>query len=167
MKVLSMIQPWASLFLLDEAHFESRTWKTNYRGSLAIHTSKKINHQFCSYKNVQDLLGRYGLTSKSLPTGAIIGVCNLVNCLRVVEDNQESAVLEDGRIVSGNDYFLGDYSAGNYAWEVTNKAMLPKFIPAQGKLGLWEYDLNERYCSLISTTGTAYKRTEPEGYNLS
>ena len=142
MKVLSMIQPWASLFLFNEAHYESRTWKTNYRGSLAIHTSKKIDRQFCSHKTVQDLLDRYGLTPKNLPTGAIIGVCNLVNCLRVIEDNQESAVLEDGRIVSGNDYFLGNYKVGNYAWEVTDKEMLLNFIPAQGKLGLWEYDLS-------------------------
>lgn len=142
MKVLSMIQPWASLFLLNEAYYESRTWKTNYRGSLAIHTSKKIDRQFCSYKTVQDLLGRHGLTPQKLPTGVIIGVCNLVNCLRVIEDNHESAVLEDGRIISGKDYFLGNYEVGNYAWEVTDKEMLPNFIPAQGKLGLWEYDLS-------------------------
>lgn len=139
MKVLSMIQPWASLFLFDEAYYESRTWKTNYRGPLAIHTSKKIDRQFCSHKTVQSLLDRYGLTPQNLPTGSIIGVCNLINCLRVIEDNQESAVLEDGRIVLGNDYFLGDYKVGNYACEVTNKEMLINFIPAQGKLGLWEH----------------------------
>lgn len=136
-----MIQPWASLFLYNEAYYESRTWKTNYRGSLAIHTSKKIDRNFSSHKAVQQLLGRHGLTPENLPTGVIIGVCNLINCLRVVEDHQDSAVLEDGRIVSENDYFLGDFRVGNYAWEVSNKEVLLNFIPAQGKLGLWEYVL--------------------------
>lgn len=142
MKVLSMIQPWASLFLFDEAHYESRTWKTNYRGPLAIHTSKKIDCPFANHRAIQYLLGRNGLTPEKLPTGVIIGVCNLVNCLKVVEANQESAILEDGRIVSGNDYVLGDYRAGNYAWEVSDKKLLTHFIPAKGQLGLWEYDFS-------------------------
>lgn len=141
MKVLSMIQPWASLFLFDEAHYESRTWKTNYRGPLAIHTSKKIDRTFSNHRAVRGLLGRHGVTPENLPVGVIIGVCNLINCLRVIENNQDSAILEDGRIISGNDYFLGDYRVGNYAWEVSDKKMLTNFITAKGQLGLWEYDI--------------------------
>lgn len=127
-----MIQPWASLFLLNEAYYESRTWKTNYRGPLAIHTSKKIDRHLCSLKAVQYLLGKHALNSGNLPTGVIIGVCNLINCLRVIEDNQENAVLEDGRIISGNDYFLGDFRIGNYAWEVSNKEMLHNLYQPKG-----------------------------------
>jgi activating signal cointegrator 1 len=141
MKVLSMIQPWASLFLFNEAQYETRTWKTKYRGPLAIHTSKKIDSNVCDNNAIQHLLSKHELNRSNLPTGMIIGVCNLINCLKVIEDNQESAVLEDGRIVSGNDYFLGDFRVGNYIWEVSNKEMLIDFIPAKGKLGLWEYDM--------------------------
>lgn len=142
MKVLSMIQPWATLFILNEAQYETRTWKTNYRGSLAIHTSKKIDNSVCNNENIQRLLSKHGFNKENLPKGMIIGVCNLINCLKVTEDAQGCAVLEDGRIVSGNDYFLGDFRVGNYVWEVSNKEMLINFIPAKGKLGLWEYDLN-------------------------
>lgn len=137
-----MIQPWASLFLFNEAQYETRTWKTKYRGPLAIHTSKKIDSNVCNHDTIQQLLSEHGLNKKNLPTGMIIGVCNLINCLKVIEDNQGSAVLEDGRIVSGNDYFLGDFRVGNYIWEVSNKEMLSDFIPAKGQLGLWEYDIN-------------------------
>jgi len=137
-----MIQPWASLFLFNEAQYETRTWKTKYRGPLAIHTSKKIDSNVCNNKAIQYLLSKHEVNRSNLPTGKIIGVCNLINCLKVIEDNQESAVLEDGRIVSGNDYFLGDFRVGNYIWEVSNKEMLIDFIPAKGKLGLWEYDIN-------------------------
>ncbi|RAS80929.1 ASCH domain-containing protein [Priestia endophytica] len=141
MKVLSMIQPWAKLFVLREATYETRSWKTNYRGPLAIHTSKKINKEACNRIAISSLLDTQGYTTKNLPTGMIIAVCELKNCLKVVEDNETWAILEDGRIVSEDDYFLGDFEVGYYAWEVEEMQMLDNFIPAKGRLGLWEYDL--------------------------
>lgn len=141
MKVLSMIQPWASLFVLREAKYETRTWRTNYRGPLAIHTSKKIDKAVCNHVAIQALLGKHGYTKENLPTGMIIAVCRLENCLMVTENNQTSSILEDGRIVSGNDYFLGDFQVGGFAWEVQDMQILDEFIPAKGKLGLWEYNL--------------------------
>lgn len=141
MKVLSMIQPWASLFVLREAKYETRSWKTNYRGPLAIHTSKKMDKDTLSYAAIQSLLGKHGYTKENLPTGKIIAVCRLENCLRVTENNETWAVLEDGQVVSGNDYFLGDFKVGGYAWEVQDMKMLDEFIPAKGQLGLWEHVL--------------------------
>ncbi|WP_232310371.1 hypothetical protein [Mesobacillus selenatarsenatis] len=58
-----------------------------------------------------------------------------------MEKNVTWAVLEVGRIVFGNDFFLGDYKVGGYIWEVRNMKMLDSFIPAKGRLGLWEYEL--------------------------
>ncbi|RFU61780.1 ASCH domain-containing protein [Peribacillus glennii] len=141
MKVLSMIQPWASLFVLREATYETRSWRTSYRGPLAIHTSKKLDNAVCSNAAIQALLGRHGYNTQDLPTGKIIAVCRLEKCLRVTENNATWAILEDGAIVSGNDYYLGDFPVGGYAWEVKDMKMLDKFIPAKGKLGLWEYDI--------------------------
>lgn len=141
MKVLSMIQPWASLFVLGEAKYETRTWKTNYRGPLAIHSSKKIDKKACQERFVQSLLYKHNLTVDTLPNGLIIAKCRLENCLKVIEDNQTWAVLEEGRIVNKTDYFLGDYRVGGYAWEVTNMKILDPFIVAKGRLGLWDYEL--------------------------
>lgn len=135
-----MIQPWATLFVVREAKFETRSWKTNYRGPLAIHTSKKIDKKVCSHVAIQSLLAKHDCTTSQLPTVVIIAVCKLVNCLKVVENNETWAVLEDGRIVSGNNYFLGDFRVGNYAWEVEGMRMLDDYIPAKGQLGLWEYE---------------------------
>jgi hypothetical protein len=141
MKVLSMSQPWASLFVLGEAKYETRSWRTNYRGSLAIHTSKKMDKGASSHATIQLLLGKHGYTKENLPTGMIIAVCKLENCLKVTENNGTRAILEDGQVVSGNDYFLGDFRVGGYAWEVQDMQMLDEFIPAKGKLGLWEHIL--------------------------
>jgi activating signal cointegrator 1 len=140
MKVLSMIQPWASLFVLREAQYETRSWSTKYRGPLAIHTSKKIDKAVCSHVAIQSLLLKHGYTIENLPTGTIIAICKLENCLKVTENKDTRAVLEDGRVVSGNDYFLGDYKVGGYVWEVQDMKMLETYIPAKGKLGLWELD---------------------------
>ncbi|QOK30116.1 2-oxoglutarate dehydrogenase E1 (plasmid) [Cytobacillus oceanisediminis] len=142
MKVFSMIQPWASLFLYNEAQYETRTWNTKYRSPLAIHTSKKIDVDVCNNGTIQHLLSMHGMNKNNLPTGMIIGVCNRINYIRVTEDNQGNAVLEDGWIVSGIDYFLGDFRVGNYIRDVSNKELLLNFIPARGKLGIWEYDIN-------------------------
>lgn len=139
MKVLSMIQPWASLFVLRESTYETRTWKTNYRGPLAIHTSKRIDKAVCKHPAIQSLLRKHGYTTETLPTSMIIAEGRLVNCLKVTENNDSWAILEDGKMVSGNDYFLGDFIEGNYAWEVQDLKMLNEFIPAKGKLGLWEF----------------------------
>jgi hypothetical protein len=139
MKVLSMIQPWASLFVLRESTFETRTWKTNYRGTLAIHTSKKIDKTACNHPAIQTLLLKHGYTIDTLPTGMIIAKGRLEKCLKVTENNKTWSVLEDGQIVSGNDYFLGDFREGNYAWLVQDLELLDEFIPAKGKLGLWEF----------------------------
>lgn len=141
MKVLSMIQPWASLFVLRENQYETRSWKTNYRGQLAIHTSLKIDKAVSNHIAILKLLGKHGVTPENLPTGKIIAVCELVNCIKVVENHRTWAVLEDGHVVEGNDYFLGDFRVGGYAWEVKGMKMLEEFIPAKGKLGLWEHQV--------------------------
>ncbi|MCH6264859.1 ASCH domain-containing protein [Neobacillus citreus] len=139
MKILSMIQPWASLFVLGESKYETRTWRTNYRGPLAIHTSKKPDKAACGYPRVQELLQKHGYSGEDLPTGVIIGVCELKNCIRVIENNETWAVLEDGRVVSGIEFLLGDYRVGGYAWEVEGMRTFEESIPAKGQLGLWEY----------------------------
>ncbi|WHX42829.1 2-oxoglutarate dehydrogenase E1 [Mesobacillus sp. AQ2] len=141
MKVLSMIQPWASLFVLREAQYETRSWSTKYRGPLAIHTSKKVDKVVCSHVAIKSLLSKHGYNADDLPTGVIIATCLLEDCLRVMESHETWAVLEDGRIVSGNDFFLGDFKVGGYVWEVSDMKMLDSFIPAKGRLGLWEYDV--------------------------
>ena len=40
-KVLSIIEPWATLIKENKKYIETRTWKTSYRGELYIHASKK------------------------------------------------------------------------------------------------------------------------------
>ena len=41
MKVLSLIEPWATLIKEGKKVIETRSWKTSYRGELYIHASSK------------------------------------------------------------------------------------------------------------------------------
>jgi activating signal cointegrator 1 len=140
-KVLSMIQPWATLLVLRESKYETRTWKTKYRGPLAIHTSQKTDKQACREEPYQSILHQHGYTEKTLPTGVIIATCNLTNCYQVIDDMETAALLENGEIVDGHDYIMSGCTVGEYVWEVTDMQILPTFIPAKGKLGLWEHPL--------------------------
>jgi hypothetical protein len=40
MKTLTLTQPWATLVSLGAKTFETRSWKTDYSGPLAIHAAK-------------------------------------------------------------------------------------------------------------------------------
>lgn len=44
MKVITLIQPWATLVALGEKKIETRSWSTNFRGRIAIHAGKKIDN---------------------------------------------------------------------------------------------------------------------------
>jgi hypothetical protein len=40
MKALSLTQPWATLVVTGEKEVETRSWRTNHSGMIAIHASK-------------------------------------------------------------------------------------------------------------------------------
>jgi hypothetical protein len=45
MKALTIKQPWATLIMTGAKDVENRLWHTNFRGRIAIHSSKKMDPQ--------------------------------------------------------------------------------------------------------------------------
>jgi hypothetical protein len=43
MRALSILQPWATLLLSGAKHYETRSWKTDYRGPLLIHAGNRLD----------------------------------------------------------------------------------------------------------------------------
>jgi hypothetical protein len=138
-KVLSMIQPWASLLVLREMQYETRTWRTKYRGPLAIHASQRIKKSSCREEPFRSLLEKHGYSENNLPTGVILATCRLENCWKIVDVTDIGAILEDGKVITGPEYEIGGFMAGEFVWQVLDMRMLPTPIPALGKLGLWEH----------------------------
>jgi hypothetical protein len=139
MKVISIIQPWATLIAIGEKKFETRSWSTKYRGELAIHASKKIDKAACRREPFRSVLAQHGYTEANLPVGVILARCKLDDSLLVREDNGTSAIIGFSYEINGNEYSFGDYSKGRFAWELIDVKALDQPIPAKGQLGLWEY----------------------------
>lgn len=134
MKVLSLLEPWASLIKENVKRIETRSWKTNYRGELYIHASKKIltKNDRIKYKEILDLL-----KDTEFKYGHIIVKCNLVDCkLMTIELINEVKKNE-------KEYKSGLYEVGRYAWILEDIEILEDAIPANGQLGIWEYKKND------------------------
>jgi hypothetical protein len=129
-KVLSLIQPWASLIAIGEKNIETRSWKTNYRGMIYIHASGKTDRMFSENKFVKECLHNI-----EVPNGKIIAKCKLRDCIEMTEDFIKK-IEKDKK-----EYAFGIYSIGRYAWILENIRPLKKHIIAKGKLGLWSYTL--------------------------
>ena len=167
MKAITIQQPWASLIANGEKKYETRCWKTAYRGPIAIHVGLRLYpdiFQFmqCKLKTAEYLI-ECGITPKNideLPRGAIIATADLVNIWKIVyhpgadvdvakhiQIGAESLTL-DKHDPDFNAYFVptekeiafGNWTPGNYAWELQNIKILPEPIPAKGKQGLWNWE---------------------------
>jgi len=130
MKVISVLEPWASLIKEEVKYIETRSWKTKYRGELYIHASKRnlTKKDIINYKDQLSLLKVI-----DFKYGHIIAKCNLIDCkymteelIREVQENH-------------HEYICGNYKIGRYAWILENIEILENPIEAKGQLGIWAY----------------------------
>ena len=78
MKVLSIREPFATLIMEQIKTIETRSWKTNYRGEIHIHSCLSYSKSF-NEKEASQLLRNEIQLSK------IICKCNLVDCIYMDE----------------------------------------------------------------------------------
>ncbi|MBZ9637590.1 ASCH domain-containing protein [Clostridium sp. FP1] len=150
MKCLSIIEPFATLIAIQEKKIETRSWKTNYRGKIAIHASKNINkegkesclkHEFM--KVLEDkyiLINGNNKIQYNFNFGNIIAIGDLIACVQMKELYEDYAILENGMKVEGNELIFGDYTPGRYAWILDNIHLINKPLEVKGHLGLWNYN---------------------------
>lgn len=143
MKVLSLLQPWASLVVMGEKKIETRSWNTKYRGPLLIHASKKYTREQMRLGEVFNMNHGAGLGfTEDLPVGQIIGKVELMH---VVESEfcfkgNEFELNGQKWCLTEKELAFGDYSAGRYGWLLSNPILFKTGIPVNGSLGLWEYN---------------------------
>ena len=127
MKVLSIKEPYATLIKDQIKIYETRSWKTNYRGEIYIHASLTK-----SKSETYETAIKY-LKSEPKP-GYILCRCNLVDCIPMTKEfidyiNRETQEADYGR-----------YSEDRYAWKLELIEVLKEPIEAKGKLGIWNYE---------------------------
>ncbi|MCL2860527.1 MAG: ASCH domain-containing protein [Oscillospiraceae bacterium] len=129
MKVISIIEPWATLIKEGKKCIETRSWKTNYRGEIYIHASvKKISKSSPEIQNLLKLI-----PNVTMNYGYIICKANLVDCKYMDEEFIEN--------IKKNlqEYICGVYGIGRYAWILKDIAVLENPISVKGYLGIWNY----------------------------
>lgn len=58
MKALTIYQPWATLIAIGAKHIETRSWSTKYRGPLAVHAGKVLDHEVYGFRFVKTAVKR-------------------------------------------------------------------------------------------------------------
>lgn len=130
MKVLSLIEPYATLIKENKKIVETRSFKTSYRGELYIHASStKIPKQFLDNVELMNLT-----KNLKLNFGNIICKCELVDCIYMTKE-----YVEDMKKNNYQEYICGVYEVGRYAWILKNISILEQPINAKGHLGIWNY----------------------------
>lgn len=142
MKILSVQQPFATLIVLGLKPDETRSWERKHRGEIGIHASMKIDKESCRREPIKSALAAHGYNESNLPTGAIIGIGNLTGCHKVIEDCGHAALLGNGEIIEGDNYFFGWYDPDRFAWRMADMRQIEP-IPAKGQLGLWNYYMGD------------------------
>ena len=141
MKAITIKQPWATLIVLGEKKFETRSWQTKYRGPIAIHAGKTIDKNACNDSWIKGVLKEHGITSyNDLPTGVVLATAELRECHKVIVTLGYVSVFTSGKAIEGLEVAFGDYTEGRYAWELDNLKVLDETIPAKGQLSLWNWD---------------------------
>lgn len=122
MKVLSLIEPGATLIKEKKKLVETRSWKTDYRGELYIHGSSASF--FKLWKNDERILKL--IKETPLSYGKIICKCNLVDCVYMTKE-----YVEEMKKNNYQEYICGVYEEGRYAWILENIESI-KPIKAKG-----------------------------------
>lgn len=137
MKAISVHQPYGALLVARIKLFETRGWRTSYRGPIAIHvarTTASLTEDLLAscrceaFLNAVDMR-RFDRSPLEAQLGCVIGTAELVD---VKPADQVFASLSE--------QLFGDFGPGRYAWSFRNVVALPVPVPARGALGLWDWD---------------------------
>ena len=127
MKALTIWHLYAQALADRIKIYETRTWKTKYRGPVVIHTSARP-------MSAEDkaLAQMFGI--KGVKPGCVAAVADLTDCVLMDEDFIAVQSAQERR--------LGNWLPGNYAWTFENFRKPEKDIYLSGRQGLWTVDLD-------------------------
>lgn len=161
MKALSLWQPWALMFSLGIKKNETRSWSTDYRGPLAIASTKNTpRDEFMKALEIP-AVKRVLCSAKLGPIetiawiakpqgGLVVATTELVDVVPVADFLARGDLSEEERS-------LGDYSPGRFAWLCRNTVRLNPGFSCKGRQGLWEFPWP------IETHAAVTSRTDLQG----
>ena len=142
-KGLSIIQPWASAIAFAGKDIENRSWRTHYRGPIAIHASAKL------YRDELDAGRRVVRGGKRLPLIDWINKGRRLYGLDSEEEPECSQIIAVAMLVDCVEKSSSPWwYRGAKGWVISGVVpIIP--IPWKGRLSLW--DCKFKYSPLTKT----------------
>jgi hypothetical protein len=144
-KAITLYQPWASAIACGIKTHETRSWRTSFRGVIAIHAAKNVPKKireepqyWMLYQHVMDQFDPEG-DFKDLPTACIVTAGYVSDC--VPTEAITCHVSPYPFRLSEHDLDFGDYSPRRFAWRLTMIPRKFKPITCAGNRGLWDLPL--------------------------
>lgn len=132
MKALTIREPYATFISFGIKKIETRSWKTNYRGKILIHAGLNKNFKIES-KEISCLI-----KNMEFNYGNIICEAELIDCIPMTEE-----YINELKNNNYQEYLVGHYEVGRYAWVLDNIKLIDKKISVKGKLGIWNLEGDE------------------------
>lgn len=127
MKALTIKQPWAQLIVAGAKDIENRTWPTNLRERIAVHSSGRIER--AEIESACDMMRSFipnfssrifTAEAEHYPAGYIIGTVEIVDC------------------VDWKRHQDGHWFQGPYGFVLARAEKLPRPLRYRGALGFWD-----------------------------
>lgn len=125
MKALTMWQPYAAAIALGLKRYETRCWRTHFRGTLAIHAACRKMSPFDKV-----LAEKYDVHPEKF--GCVVAFADVTDCILMTPEFLSA--------LSEQELDWGFYKEGRYAWKLDNIRLPRKEIIIPGKQGLWNLD---------------------------
>lgn len=152
MKAITILEPWASLIACGAKKIETRSWRTNYRGKIAIHAGKKFMHGSIEKFIAIEGWDKYAKMSRPLEQndiyleeegtlGCVVAIADLVECVQFTHSllPGRNTILLNGQEVAENEIMFGDCTAGRWGWMLENIQRIEQ-VSAKGQQGLWNWE---------------------------
>lgn len=126
MKALTIKPSWAWAIMYGGKDIENRSWKTNLRGRIAIHSSVGLTKKSYEADKIAIMVRRFKNEPpfpkyEDLVKGYILGTAELVDCVT---------------------YSTSRWMEGDYGFVLQNPQPLEIPIPCSGRLGFWDIPVN-------------------------
>lgn len=136
-RAITFSQPWASLVSVGAKRCETRSWRTDYTGPLAIHAAKTFPpwaRGLCYTEPFASALKATGVrVPDELPLGAVVAVARLTGCFLLTPGEWLD-------VSEGNELDFGDHTPGRIGWLLADVQPLCPPVPARGRPGLWDWE---------------------------
>lgn len=132
MRAISLIQPWASLWLMGPKVHETRAFRVSHRGWLLVHASKNTEKHVPDEVHVIAARVLGGRWFKTVTRGALLGAVYVEDC---------APTGMTAKHVDAEDLLCGDFTAGRWAWRRSARTIqFEQPIPLRGKQGVFHVE---------------------------